>query len=178
MFIESTTEKVFGQVGLATLNEASGMMQGESVASIDAVTAKILSDSDSEVYQGGDVKAGKVDSDMRTEAESTSVAGPGEPGKLKITGVGDADIDYNTVKPGLVADTDAFVDVYAKGQDGSSVTSQQVSDADVGVATDQAGPSVFSGSIISSYSDEHASADAGVGGECQRVVVDSPLICT
>lgn len=73
----------------------------------------------------------------------------------------------------------AQVDVYAKGQDGSSVTSQQLSSADVGVATTgQDGPSVRSESMTSSYSDEHASAEAGVGGECQRVVVDSPLICT
>ena len=111
MNIESTTENAFGEVDLDTLNEASGMMQGDSIASIDEVTAKILADSDSEVYQGGDVKAGKVDSDMRTEAESTSVAGPVETGQLKIESAGDADVEYNfRGEPGLVADTDAFVD--------------------------------------------------------------------
>ena len=105
MFIESTTEKVFGQVGLATLNEASGMMQG------DEVTTEIQSDSDSEIYQGGDVKAGEVDLDMKIDAESTSVAGPVETGQLKIESAGDADVEYNfRGEPGLVADTDAFVD--------------------------------------------------------------------
>ena len=110
MNIESTTENAFGEVDLDTLNEASGMMQGDSIASIDEVTAKILSDSDSKVYGGSDVKEGKMDLDMRTEAESISVAGPVDPGQLKITSEGDADVDYNTDQPGLVADTDAFVD--------------------------------------------------------------------
>ena len=72
MNIASTTEYVLGGVDLDTEQEVSGMMQGDSVASIDAVTAKIASDSDSEVYQGGDVILGEVDLDMKIEAESIS----------------------------------------------------------------------------------------------------------
>ena len=113
MNIESTTENAFGEVDLDALKEVSGMMQGDSIASIDEVTAKIESDSDSGVYRSSDVKAGTMDLDMSTEAESISET-PVETGQLKIKSQGDADVDYNYQQPGLVADTDAAVDPVQK----------------------------------------------------------------
>jgi len=111
MNIESTTENVFGQVDLDITKDAYG--EYGSVGSIDEVTAKIRGDSDSGVYRSSDVKAGTMDLDMSTEAESISET-PVETGQLKLTSQGDADVDYNYQQPGLVADTDAFVDPVQK----------------------------------------------------------------